>query len=49
MKLDQLKEFLNEETGQHTQNIYLPSIKMDVPFKPLSTADVKTLSRIRST
>ena len=46
MKFDDIKKFLNEESGQHTTNIYMPSIKRDVPFKPLTTADVKTLSRI---
>ena len=46
MKFDDIKKFLSEESGQHTTNIYMPSIKRDVPFKPLTTADVKTLSRI---
>jgi uncharacterized Zn-finger protein len=46
MKFTDLKNFLNEENGQHTTNIYIPSIKRDIPFKPLTTANVKTLSRI---
>lgn len=46
MKLDDLKLFLNEDKGQHTTNIYIPSIKREVSLKPLTTADVKTLSRI---
>jgi len=46
MKFNDLKNFLKEESGQHTTNIYIPSIKRDIPFKPISTADVKTLSRI---
>ena len=46
MKFNDLKNFLKEESGQHTTNIYIPSIKRDVAFKPISTADVKTLSRI---
>lgn len=46
MKLSDLSEFLNAENGQHTTNIYIPSIKRDVALKPLTTANVKTLSRI---
>lgn len=46
MKFDDLKTFLNDDNGQHTTNIYIPSIKRDIPFKPLTTANVKTLSRI---
>lgn len=46
MKFNDLKNFLKEESGQHTTNIYIPSIGRDVPFKPITTADVKTLSRI---
>ena len=48
MKFKDITEFLNKESGQHTTNIYMPSIKRDVPFKPLTTSDVKTLSRIRN-
>jgi hypothetical protein len=46
MKLNDLKLFLNEENGQHTTNIYIPSIKREIALKPLTTANVKTLSRI---
>ncbi len=46
--LAEISKFLKDESGQHTTNIYMPSIKRDVPFKPLTTADVKTLSRIRN-
>ena len=46
MKLDDVKNLLKEESGQHTTNIYIPSIKRDVPFRPITTADVKTLARI---
>jgi hypothetical protein len=46
MKFNDLKNFLKEESGQHTTNIYMPSIKRDISFKPITTADVKTLSRI---
>ena len=46
MKLDDLKLFLNKDNGQHTTNIYIPSIKREISLKPLTTANVKTLSRI---
>ncbi len=46
MNFNDLSKFLNEESGKHTLNVYMPSIKRDVPLKPLTTADVKTLSRI---
>lgn len=46
MKFNDLANFLKEDSGQHADTIYLPSIKRDVLFKPLTTADVKTLSRI---
>lgn len=46
MKLDDLKLFLNEETTQNTITIYIPSIKKEISLKPLTTANVKTLSRI---
>lgn len=46
MRFDDITKFLKEESGQHTTNIYIPSIKRDVPFKPLTTSDVKTLARI---
>lgn len=46
MKLGDLKNLLKEESGQHTTNIFIPSIQRDVPFKPITTADVKTLARI---
>ena len=46
MKLSDLGNFLNIENGQHTTNVYIPSIKREVPMKPLTTANVKTLTRI---
>ena len=46
MKFNDITKFLKEESGQHTTNIFLPSIHRDVPFKPLTTSDVKTLARI---
>lgn len=46
MNFNDLSKFLNEESGKHTQNVYMPSIKRDIALKPLTTADVKTLSRI---
>ena len=46
MKLSGLGNFLNIENGQHTTNVYIPSIKREVPMKPLTTANVKTLTRI---
>lgn len=46
MKLKDLEVALKTESGQHTTNIFMPSIKRDVPFRPITTADVKTLSRI---
>ena len=30
MKFDDLKTFLNDDNGQHTTNIYIPSIKRDI-------------------
>ena len=46
MKLSDLNEFLNVENNQNTTKIYIPSVKYDVSLKPLTTANVKTLSRI---
>ena len=46
MKLTDFSKFLQENRGDHTTSIYMPSIKRDLSFKPLTTADVKTLSRI---
>ena len=46
MKLTDFSKFLQENRGDHTTSIYMPSIKRELSFKPLTTADVKTLSRI---
>lgn len=46
MKLKDLEIWLQQESGQHTTNIFIPSIQRDIPFRPITTADVKTLSRI---
>ena len=33
MKLSDLGNFLNIENGQHTTNVYIPSIKRDIEIK----------------
>ena len=48
MKLDDVVKFLNQNSGEHVEKIWIPSLKRDVLFKPLSTADVKTLLRTGS-
>lgn len=37
---------MNQSNGNHLDKIYIPSLGRDVFFKPLSTADAKTLTRI---
>ncbi len=46
MKLNNLSNFLQQNTGDTTTNIYLPSIGREVAFKSLTVADVKTISRL---
>jgi len=48
MKLNDVVNFLNQNSGEHVEKIWIPSLKRDVLFKPLSTADVKTLLRTGS-
>ena len=46
MKIADAVKILNEPTGSHIDNIYIPSVGREVMFKPLTTADVKTLTRL---
>ena len=46
MKLENLSNFLKEENGHHTTNVYIPSIKREIPLRPLTTGNVKTITRI---
>jgi hypothetical protein len=46
MKIADAVKILNEPTGSHIDNIYIPSVGREVMFKPLTTADVKTLTRM---
>lgn len=45
MNIQDVVTFLNQSTGQHFEKIWIPSQKRDVHFRPLTTADVKTLLR----
>lgn len=46
MKLNKFSNFLQENTGDTTSNIFIPSIGRYVAFKSLSVADVKTIARL---
>jgi hypothetical protein len=46
MKIKDAEKILLEAKGKHIDKIYLPSLGRDVMFSPLSTADVKTLTRM---
>lgn len=46
MKLENLKNFLLQSSGDTITNIFLPSIRRNVPFKSLTVADVKTITRL---
>lgn len=46
MKLEDAVKILENPTGQHLEQIYVPSLGRDVMFHPLTTADVKTLTRM---
>ena len=46
MKLNNFSKFLQENSGDTTSNIFIPSIGREVAFKSLSVADVKTISRL---
>lgn len=49
MKIKDAVKILSEPTGQHLEQIYVPSLGRNVLFKPLTTADVKTLTRMSIT
>lgn len=46
MKLEDALKTIQQSNGNHLDKIYIPSLKRDVFFKPLTTADAKTLTRI---
>ena len=46
MKITDAVKILNQPTGQHLDKIYIPSLGKEVMFHPLTTADVKTLTRM---
>ena len=45
MTLEEAKKTLQSSNGNHLDKIYIPSLGRDVYFKPISTADAKTLTR----
>ena len=49
MTLQDAKKTMNQINGNHLDQIYVPSLGRKVFFKPLSTADAKTLTRISFT
>jgi hypothetical protein len=46
MKTTDAVKILNQPTGNHLDKIYIPSAKREILFTPLTTADVKTLTRM---
>ena len=46
MKISDAEKIMAEPTGNHVEKIYIPSLGREVLFRPLSTADVKTLARM---
>jgi hypothetical protein len=46
MKLTDAVKILENPTGQHLEQIYVPSLGREIMFHPLTTADVKTLTRM---
>lgn len=46
MKLKDAEKILAQPTGQHLEQIYIPSLGREVVFHPLTTADAKTLTRM---
>lgn len=46
MKLQNFSNFLQNNTGDTTSNIFIPSIGRYVAFKSLTVGDVKTISRL---
>lgn len=45
MTLEDAKKTMNQINGKHLEEIYIPSLGRDVLFKPLTTADAKSLTR----
>lgn len=46
MTLKDAEKTMNQINGKHLEQIYVPSLQRNLFFKPLSTADAKTLTRI---
>lgn len=46
MTLTDARQTMKQSNGNHLDKIYIPSLKRDVFFHPLTTADAKTLTRI---
>lgn len=46
MKLTDAVNMLKQAKGQHLDQIYIPSAQKTLMFNPLSTSDIKTLTRI---
>ena len=46
MKVSDAVKILNQPTGDHLDKIYIPSAGREICFTPLTTADVKTLTRM---
>lgn len=46
MTLEDAKKTMNQINGKHLEQIYIPSLGRTVFFKPLTTADAKSLTRI---
>lgn len=46
MTLEDAKKTMNQINGKHLEEIYIPSLGRTVFFKPLTTADAKSLTRI---
>lgn len=49
MTLEEAKKTLQTSNGNHLDSIYVPSLGRNVYFKPISTADAKTLTRVSFT
>ena len=46
MKIKDAEKLLNQARGKHIDQIYIPSLGRQIMFSPLTTADVKTLTRM---
>lgn len=46
MKITDAEKILKQANGKHIDKIYIPSLGREVMFTPLTTADVKTLTRM---